>query len=515
MPSNCSAPRLARALLLAGLLGSSPLSAQGGPWVPVGSRLDGLASWLSDEGGLRALDPLTRPWRLAAVRQAAGDQDSLALRPSARRVLGWLRAELERVADSSAVTAELGVAVYDNGRRDTFREGGSSGGGAMGGIWASLSRGPLVAVINPAFEQRLKDDPEFTGNIERFTAGRLQAGYVAVTGSIGDVVLGRMARQWGPALFQGLQLSPSAYAQDQLVGTVRLGRFELTTLAQRLDDSVGGAVPISRYFFGHRLTINAGRGVWLAFSETGVYGGPGRGFEPAFHAPLGLAMLAQVNEDRRVNAMWGAELRAPLGRGLALTAQLTVDDFQIDDDTITDQRPASGGFTAALSGRLPGAARWTLGYTRVGALTYRNSQDAWVTYTLQGVGLARNFSDYDQALLRVEARPAAAWSVGLDVSYLRQGSGDFRQPFPPDSVLAQPGQGFLVDPVSSAVAARLTLAAEPWRGVMVNGELGVNGEATGSGSGIAALSVSLRFDALRGRLGAPWGAVEQVSPWSR
>ena len=130
MPSNCNAPRLARALILAGLLGSSPLSAQAGPWVPIGSRLDGLASWLSDEGGLRALDPLTRPWRLAAVRQAAADQDSLALRPSARRVLGWLRAELERAADSSAVTAELGVAVYDNGRRDTFREGGSSSGGS-------------------------------------------------------------------------------------------------------------------------------------------------------------------------------------------------------------------------------------------------------------------------------------------------------------------------------------------------------------------------------------------------
>ena len=507
--------RLGTALLLAVILGSAPLLAQAGPWVPIGSRLDGLALWLSDEGGLRSLDPLTRPWRLAAVRQAAAGQDSLALRPSAQQVLGWLRAELVRAADSSAVTVELGAAAYRDGRRETFREGGASGGGAMGGIWASLSRGPLVAVINPAFEQRLKDDPEFTGNIDRFTAGRLQTAYVAATGSLGDVVLGRMARQWGPALFQGLQLSPSAYAQDQLTAAVRLGHFELSTLAQRLDDSAAAPVPINRYFFAHRLTINAGRGVWLAFSETGTYGGPGRGFEPAFFAPLGLALLAEVNETRRVNAMWGAELHAPLGRGLVFATQLVIDDIQVDNDTLTDKRPSSGGFTATLGGRLPGASHWTLGYTRVGALTYRNSADPWEVYALQGVGLARNFSDYDQAMLRVETRPAPAWTAALDLSYIRQGSGDFRQPFPPDSVLALPGQGFLVDPVRYAPAARLTFAGEPWRGVMVNGELGVNGAATGAARGIAALSVSLQFDALRGAFGTPWAAVERVSPWSR
>jgi hypothetical protein len=322
-----------------------------------------------------------------------------------------------------------------------------------------------------------------------------------------------MARQWGPPLFQGLQLSPSAYAQDQIAGTLRLGPFGLTSVAQRLEDqqvdSISTDTPISRYFVAHRLTVNAGRGVWLAFTESGVYGGPGRGFEPAFHAPLGLAVLAQVNEGRSVNALWGIELLAPLGRGISLAAQGVIDDIQVDQTTVTDQRPTSGGFTVTLSGALFSApVHWTAGYTRVASLTYRNSFAPYEVYALADVGLARNFSDYDQAMLRMAVRPSAAWSVTLDLSYLRQGSGDFRQPFPSDSVLAGPGQGFLVAPVREAAAARLVADVEPVEGILVIGEIGVNGAATGAARGIAAVAVRLRFDALARGLGSAWGAVE-------
>ena len=505
--------RVAGALLAIALLRTASLPAQAGPWVPIGSRLDGFASWLVAEGGLRGIDPLTRPWRLAELRRAAAEQDSLALRPAGRRMLEWLQAELARAADSSALTAELGQALYRNGRRDSFREGGASGTGTFAGVWASLTRGPFVAVLNPAIENRLKDDPEFTGKTDRFVAGRLQIGYVAATGNVGDAFYGRMARQWGPSLFQGIQLSPSAYAQDQLTGTVRLGRFALTSLAQRLDDqqidSVSLDVPVSRYFFAHRLTIDAGRGVWIALTESGIYGGPGRGFEPAFHAPFGLAMLAQVNEQRNVNALWGVEMQAPLGRGVTFAAQGVIDDIQLDNKTLTDQRPTSGGFTAVLSGLMPRVpGHWSLGYTRVGALTYRNSFRVYEVYALQSVGLGRNFSDYDQVLLQLAVRPALSTNVALEASYLRQGSGDFRQPFPSDSVLAQPGQGFLVAPVQSGPAVRLVAEAEPFRGVLVNGEVGMNGAGSGSAKGIAALAVRLRFDALAHRFGAAWGAIE-------
>ena len=481
-----------------------------GPFIPLGSRLDRLVSWSILDGALASIDPLTRPYRLAAIRRAAAEQDTTILSSAGLRAFGWVRSELDRASDSTAFVAELGHASYRNGRRDSFRQGGRAGTGTMGGIWMSLGRGPFVAVVNPAFENRLKDDPEFTGDTDRFIAGRLQSGYVAVTGEAGDLFLGRTSRNWGPSLFDGLQLSPSAYATDMISGALRMGRFELTTIAQRLDDyDTTLAVSVTRWFFAHRLTVHAGRGVWLAFTETGVYGGPGRGFEPAFHAPLNLGLLTEVNEHREVNVLLGIEAHAGLGRGLSIAAQGVIDDIQIDRDTLTDWRPTSGGFTVQLTAALAKApVHVSFGYTQVRSLTYRNSSTPWGIYAVRGVGIARNFADYDQVMLRLAAKRSAAWGVALDVSYLRQGSGDFRQPFPSDSVLAQAGQGFLVAPVRSAAAVRLVAEAEPLAGVLVNGEIGVNGAATGAAPGIAAVAVRVRFDALARQFGSVWGAVE-------
>lgn len=458
------------------------------------------------------MDPLTRPYRLAAIRQAALDQDTAALSPSGRRALGWLTAELDAAADSTAVVAELGASAYHNGRRDSFREGGGEGGGASGGIWASVARGPLVAVINPAFENRLKDDPEFTGKKNRSVAGRLQSGYVAVTGGIGDAGIGRMARQWGPAPFDGLQLSPMVYAMDELWAAIRVGRFELSTIAQRLDDHVDSTVsadPINRYFMAHRLTVRAGRGVWLAFTETGVYGGPGRGFEPAFLAPLNPALITEFNERRQINLLWGAQASVRVSSRLTLAGEAVIDDIQVDDTALTDKRPWSGGFTLTATGSLPAVpVHATLGYTRVRSLTYRNSLATFEVYSAFDVGIGRNFSDYDQVMLRLETRPSSHANIGLDASYLRQGSGDFRQPFPPDSVLAQPGQGFLVAPSSSAGAFRVWGSIEMPRGIMLRAQLGRNGSVTGASETIAQFSVSARFDVLRGAFGSPWPGVE-------
>lgn len=502
------------AAALVPLLAVSAVGAQqpaAGPFVPLGSRLDRLVVWMIDEGALSRLDPLTRPFRLAAVRRGVAEQDTLALSSSGRRSLAWLHAELDAVTDSTVAVAELGQAFYRNGRRDSFREGGASGTGTMGGVWVSVTRGPFVAVFNPAFENRLKDDPEFTGKTDRFVAGRVQTGYIALTGERGDLVYGRYARNWGPDLFGGLQLSPSAYATDMVSGALRMGRLELTTIAQRLDDyDTTLAATVTRWFLAHRLTVRAGKSVWLAFTETGVYGGTGRGFEPAFHSPLNLGLLTEFNEHRHVNLLWGVDAYARLGGGATIAAQGVIDDIQIDKDTLSDRRPISGGFSVQLTEALASArVHLTFGYTQVRSLTYRNSFAPWEVYAVQGVGIARNFADYDHALLRLQARPLARTHIALDAGYLRQGSGDFRLPFPPDSVLARPGQDFLVAPVRRAAVVRIAVSYEPYDGLLVNGVLGQDGNAIGADRTIAALSVRMRLDLLRRRFGAAWPAVER------
>lgn len=489
-----------------------------GPFIPLGSRLDRLAVWAIEAGALPALDPLTRPFRFGDVRRASERVDTAGLAPAARRAAAWLRDEVASCGDSTALVAEVGIRAYRNGRRDSFRTSDSGGVSPAGGLRVVLARGPIVAVVNPAFENRLKDDPEYTGYTPRLIAGRMQEAYIAYTADRGDLFYGRIARNWGPALFDGLLLSPSAYATDELAGRLRIGRFELLALGKRLDDrDTTAVVPYNRWFLAHRLSVDAGRGVWLALSETGVYGGPGQPLNPLFHAPLNVALLSGFNDGpANLNSLVGADALIPIRHGARLGLSLYLDDISIDRKTLTDRRPTAYGVTAVLTAALPSEpVHLTLGYTRVSSLAYRNSFDPKLEYSVLGVGIARNFSDYDQVLVRIDMQPSPAWWAVLDLSYLRQGAADFRQPFPPDSVLAQRGQGFLVAPVSRTPGARFAVAGTLGSGVTLRGELGATRTPGGATEPIAAVGVRLRFDVLRGRLDGAWAALEEgaTRPW--
>ncbi len=493
-----------RALALAiALAWPAAARAQSSPatFVPLGSRLDRLALWAAQAGALPGVDAETRPFRLIDVRTAASAVDTAAASPGALRAWRWLDEELGAWRDSDVVVADVSLGAYRNGRRDSFRPGGASGAAPAGVIRAGIARGPFVALIEPAFDNRLKDDPEYTGYTQRFIAGRMQEAYVATGARFGWLMVGRVARNWGPGLFDGLLVSPSAYPFEGIAGSLRAGRFSLVAITQRLDDrDTLAAVPFQRWLAAHRLSIDLGRGARLALSEVSIYGGRGQGFDPIIASPLNLGLLSQINEGRRVNTMLGADLRVQRG-ATSGSFQLYLDDVQIEHDTSAlSHRPSSYGFTAVLATALAAApVHLSLGYTRVSSLAYRNSFQPDFEYSFRGVGLARNFSDYDQVLARIEVRSRRA-SAALDLSYLRQGSGDFRQPFPPDSVLAQPGQGFLVAPVYSAPGVRLSGTAEPATGIEVSGEVGATRTSAGKADGIAALTLHLRFDVLRRKM---------------
>lgn len=513
--------RAAALLLVAATLSAGPLRAQAdplGPWLPVGSRADRNVRWAIDAGALQ-LNPLVRPFRLAAVRAALATAQSRGLPERPARTLEAVARDLRALDDSAALLVEGSLAAYHNARRETLRSGGGSGVSPGIGVWASASTGPFVAVLNPAIEGRLRDDPEFTGEKTKRVTGRIQTAYLAATGRTGDVILGRLTRTWGPDLFDGLMLSGSAYAFDELAAALRVGRFELTSLTRRLSsvaDTSGSGVAFNRFFLAHRLDMRIRDDTWLGLIETAVYGGSGDTWHPALLVPINLAIASAFNDSIRMNSMLGAELSMPLARGIRFEGSLMVDDIQIDRKLLTDKRPAAYGLTLVLRGAWPGTpVHSALGYTRVSALAYRNSFDPDFEYSNQHVGLARNFSDYDQVLLRTQLRPLSTWDIVLDLAYFRQGSADFRQPFPNDSVLAGPNQGFLVAPVRRWVAGRILADAEIRPGFTLTSELGFTAAPAGGTTAIASFAARLAFDVLHRRAGAAYSGGERGAdrPW--
>src|SRR5439155_10386259 len=106
------------------------------------------------------------------------------------------------------------------------------------------------------------------------------------------------------------------------------------------------------------------------------------------------------------------------------------DELEIDRKSPADKKPSSYGLTAGAKGPLGASTLiWTLFYTRVTNLTYRNENNSQVPlYHLLGTG--RNFADYDQATLRLGFLPLPSLLLQPELTVLRQGEGDPRQPHP-------------------------------------------------------------------------------------
>jgi hypothetical protein len=143
---------------------------------------------------------------------------------------------------------------------------------------------------------------------------------------------------------------------------------------------------------------------------------------------MNLGLLEQYNTHTSANSFVGLDFERH--GELTWFGQFMLDDIQIHRQSATDRKPSSYGLTVGVKGGLGVAALgWTLFYTRVTNLTYRNEDNLQVPlYHLLGTG--RNFDDYDQATLRLGLLPLPSLLLQPELTLLRQGEGDPRLPHP-------------------------------------------------------------------------------------
>src|SRR3989475_776213 len=275
--------------------------------------------------------------------------------------------------------------------------------------------------------RRLQFDPDWYGRTDNASA--FPEAYASAQWRQGEVFYGALARNWGPSGVQGVLLSDSPYSLDHLYVTFGTSRVRYQVIATQLDtrtDATGAAV--NRYMSVHRLWVRP-PGRWtLAVWDGGVWSGVGRPFEPWFLNPTAGSYIRQSNTGTNVNSFLGFDVE----RRAAATvfAQFMLDDIQVSRRVPSDLKPTSYAFTVGAKGRVrSAAAAWTLFYTQVANLTYRNEDDFQVPlYHLLGTG--RNFSDYDQATLKVGLLARPGLLLEPELTLLRQGEGDPRLPHP-------------------------------------------------------------------------------------
>lgn len=415
------------------LLFASPLAGQGdaSPYVPLDHWGMPYVEHLIARGRLTDPTPLTRPFREADLLRALEAADSARLTAAEWNVVGRLRNELTRRERGPAARLDLhaGIAASSHARRDALREAGPGHGTVSGGAALTLFLGPVVGVTHPYFDTRLKWDPDYFGKQDRVIAGRHAEAYVTAQWRYGEVFFGAVGRNWGPPALEGLLLSPSPYSYDHFAVALGTPGVRLEGVLTQLDDLPDTSGTMShRYWIAHRLVLRPPGKTTIALWEGSLLAGPGRQLEPWFANILTLGLLQQYDQDSRANSLVGADVITRLGR-TQVFASVMIDDIQVDNSGAGDQEPTSYGLTLGARGAA-GPAAWTALYTRVANLSYRTPNSV-ETVMRRGVGLARNYSDYDQLTLRASLLTAHRLLLTPEVTLLRQGEGDFRLPYPP------------------------------------------------------------------------------------
>jgi hypothetical protein len=388
--------------------------------------------------------PLTRPLRASDLVSALQAMDTTALSTAERGVVRRIVADLETKEQGPVgrVEGHLGAAAATTALRDPLeigrgpgmpsRAAGPSRGFASGGLDLRLSFGPLILVTHPVFDTRLKFDPDYEGKKDRAIAGRPAEAYLSAQWRYAEVFFGSLDRNWGPPAVQSLLLSPAPYSYDHLglsLGTKGLRLEAVLTQLDDVNDTAG--VPEHRYFVAHRLVLHPPGRTSVALWEGEVLAGPGRQLEPWYANVLNLGLLAQYDQGSPGNSLVGLDVQTGVG-GSAFFASVLLDDIQVDrggGPSSGNNEPSSYGATIGAQGAI-GPAAWTAFYTRVANLTYRTPNPA-EALERRGVGLGRNFSDYDQVTLRGSLLTGPGALLTPEVTFLRQGEGDFRLPYPP------------------------------------------------------------------------------------
>jgi hypothetical protein len=383
--------------------------------------------------------PLVRPFTVKALQRSLASVDSTGATPEELRIVGRLLARFAPDEEWVGLTVEAdgGVWAGTHARRNSnLRESGDGHAFPRIGVNGILQAGVAAVIMHPEFDPNFKYDPDYGGKDVSIKVYYPEA-YIAFRSKYLEVDLGRLRRSWGPISVPTLLVSSVPYPYDQFylkVGTDRaFGHFLLADL----DPMVNADGELSnRYFAAHRISARP----W-DFLDISAWGGqiisaPGQHWELWFVNPVPVYAQSRDEQNRDSNVLIGGDGELRLGN-FRVGGSLSLDDLQLIESGGKSDEPPS----YALSGVIdwsPGLGVYSFAYSRISNLSYRAhdpSEPFLIDQNLDrdrvGAGLATNFTDYDLLTVRGGFIVSHGILIKPELSLLRQGEGDLRQPFPP------------------------------------------------------------------------------------
>lgn len=404
--------------------------------VPLGHWVYAYVERLRSRGFLPDLDPLVQPYRRA---QLAADLRGLDPDTLPEPVAEWVRLLRQEFVGAVGTASEprVGVTLSAGARGATTQRldavrpvgDGSVWPWALGSAW--FEAGPLTGESGVRFDRHIPRDPD-QRTISLRMGGVTDNTYLSLAAGPGVVTLGRFDRNWGPAGTPGVLVSDNPMSYPSVGFDLRLGPIAFNSFGGELDTMAA----THRYLAANRVAYTTPR-TTVALTEAVLYSGGGRGLSLQFLIPSILQFEHEnpPGEDLAENLMLGLEVRRNWGR------VETYFEGLLDD---IDLSPPPGLSRAATRYALTAQVRWrpvgerveaAVQYQRVSSFAYRSNRPV-DEFDYLGRGLGPNFADYDHLVATLDFFPRIrGLQLTPAVEVLRQGEGDFRVPFPGDSVL--------------------------------------------------------------------------------
>ncbi|MES2306061.1 MAG: capsule assembly Wzi family protein [Gemmatimonadota bacterium] len=425
------------ALVLVFLALPSGARAQGSPYLTLDDPDLPLLEHLISRGDVTDPSPFVRPFtRRDATRVLRQAQPSADSQLVARLLKRW---DAPVGETTWRAAARVGAQGYGAARRDALQPAGDAHAGEFYGEAAvSGSFGALVVGSRVVAENRLKYDPDWTGDAEqrsKHVAFRAAEAYVAAQWRLVHLHLGQVDRNWGPAGVPGLGVSNVSYPRPDLALDLVTSRLTAQFLFTPLpSERLANGDLVERYAAAHRIGWRPSDRFEVGAWETMILADEAESGTDAIGSLFSvMTFAAQFGRKANTNSILGLDAHWRATHRLQLEAQFAGDDIRLGStNTAAGEapRPNRYALTMGARGALPRGLSWRAHYVRVSALAYRTSNPLQ-NFAADGVGTVRVIPDNDELTGVISIPVARSLLMSPYLSWQRQGEGrlDVTPPF--------------------------------------------------------------------------------------
>lgn len=200
-------------------------------------------------------------------------------------------------------------------------------------------------------------EPYYPAHPDRFIRGRIEEAFLQASWKYGMFRFGRAERNWGPFADRSLFLSSNPFTYDAFEWQIFARFFEFRHLFAAFPlkysnwDANG---ELNRYFAAHVLNFIPAKWLTLGVFESLLFTRQGGFPDFSYINPFSIYTVINTNMEGDGNLMVGVQWDIkPFTENIAFKGQVVWDDFQVDNELVTDKEPAHWGMDMGLYWRNP------------------------------------------------------------------------------------------------------------------------------------------------------------------